>query len=342
VSSRLDERRARASGGPQAGGSAAADDAIVSVRGLSVAFDGREGLARVVDDVSFAVGRGETVCLVGESGCGKSVTARALLGIVPAPGRIVAGAVRLEGRDLRTLRRSALRRIRGDRISMIFQEPMSSLNPLFTVGEQIAETLRLHRGMNRAQARAAAIDLLKRVRIAEPERRIDDYPHRLSGGMRQRVMIAMAIACQPDLLIADEPTTALDVTVQAQILDILDEMKSQLGLSILLITHDLGVVAERADRIFVMYAGRIVESAAVGDLFADPRHPYTVGLLQSLPRIGAEGKLAFIPGVVPAPSEFPTGCRFRDRCPRAQALCAETSPPLALQSDGHSVACHFA
>jgi peptide/nickel transport system ATP-binding protein len=301
---------------------------------------------RAVDGVSFSIGRGETLAVVGESGCGKSVTSLSILRLIASPpGRIVSGKLSFDGEDLLAKTERQMRELRGNRISMIFQEPMTSLNPVLTVGHQVAETLRLHQKLGRAAAMARAGELLRLVRIPEPERRLRQYPHELSGGMRQRVMIAMALACSPKLLIADEPTTALDVTIQAQILDLMRELKAQTGAAILLITHDLGVVAEMAERVVVMYAGRKVEEAPVEALFARPRHPYTRGLLGSIPRLedaledGSRKRLAEIPGVVPSLKEEIRGCTFAPRCPYAKARCREEYPPLELKAVGHWAAC---
>ncbi len=304
---------------------------LLSVTELRTWFSTDEGVARAVDGVSFEVHRGEAVGIVGESGCGKTVTSLSILGLVPdPPGRIQPGSsIRLGGEELVGLREDRLRRIRGNRVAMIFQEPMSSLNPVFTVGSQIDEALRLHRRLSGREARRVGIDLLREVGIPEPERRYDEYPHQLSGGMRQRVMIAMALSCEPELLIADEPTTALDVTIQAQILELLARLRADRGMALLLITHDLGVVAEVCDRVLVMYAGQVVESAGVEDLFLDPRHPYTRGLLDSLPQVsGARGSLRPIPGAVPSPAAWPDGCRFRERCLHAWERCSNEGPPL--------------
>jgi len=320
---------------------------ILEVKNLVTAFHTDEGSLRAVDDVSFEVPSGKTVGVVGESGCGKSVTSLSVMGLLPIPpGRIEGGEILFEGRDLLKLPESELRKLRGRRMSMIFQEPMSSLNPVYRVGEQIAESIRLHepegRGRDRASARARAIELLQLVGIPAPSERVDDYPHQLSGGMRQRVMIAMALACDPALLIADEPTTALDVTIQAQILDLLARLQRELAMSIVLITHDLGVVAEFADEIVVMYAGKVVERAETDSLFAQPKHPYTRGLLASLPTATSgtseRRRLPTIPGVVPDLRELPQGCHFQDRCDVAVARCGRSAP--ALRSVGtHQVAC---
>ncbi len=294
-----------------------------------------------VDGVDLAVGRGRTLGIVGESGCGKSMLSLSLMRLVPVLGRIAAGRILFGGEDLATLPISAMRRLRGKRIAMIFQEPMSSLNPLRSIGAQIAEAIRTHDRTASDQAlRAAGIEALRRVRIPAPERRIDDHPHQMSGGMRQRVMIAMALSCAPDLLIADEPTTALDVTVQAQILDLLQELQAETGMAIILITHDLGVVARMADEVAVMYAGRIVEQAPAASLFDDPQHPYTLGLLGSMPRIEAKpGRLLAIEGMVPPPFALPPGCRFQPRCVFASAACGNAPPPLRDIAPGHRVAC---
>ena len=300
---------------------------------------------RAVDDVSFEVDEGKTLGLVGESGCGKSVTSLSIMRLVPSPpGRIVGGQVLFGGRDLLKLDKEQMRRVRGNDISMVFQEPMTSLNPVFTVGDQIMEAIRLHQGSDKREARSRAIEMLRLVKIADPEERIDVYPHQLSGGMRQRVMIAMALSCNPKMLIADEPTTALDVTIQAQILDLMKELQQKLGMALLLITHDLGVVAEQADEVAIMYAGKIVEEAAPDAIFSRPLHPYTLGLLNSVPGIGGVKKkrLEAIPGVVPNPLDLPGGCRFRDRCPKAAGICAEGEPELVEKGQGRRVACYMA
>jgi oligopeptide/dipeptide ABC transporter ATP-binding protein len=314
---------------------------LLSVEGLTIAFRGESAAARVVDAVSFAIGPGEAVGLVGESGCGKSVTAMSVMRLLPMPPAVIeAGHIRFDGRDLLTLSEAEMRRLRGDRIGMIFQEPMTSLNPTFTVGYQIAEVLMLHRGLSERAARAEAARLLTQVGIGAAERRLGQYPHQLSGGLRQRVMIAMAIACHPKLLIADEPTTALDVTIQAQILDLLRRLRAEVGMALLLITHDLGVVAELCDRVLVMYAGRIVEEAPAVALFEGPRHPYTAGLLASRPRLGETAKrLPTIPGSVPPPARRGAACNFADRCPRALARCRAEAPALVPVAPGHSAAC---
>ena len=317
---------------------------LLEVDGLETHFFTRDGVVRAVDGVSFSIQPGETLALVGESGCGKSVTSLSILRLIASPpGRTVAGAIRFDGRDLLGLSERAMRKVRGNEISMIFQEPMTSLNPVLTIGRQIAEALVVHRGLDRAQASSRAVEMLRLVNIPEPARRAAEYPHQLSGGMRQRVMIAMALACDPKLLIADEPTTALDVTIQAQILDLMRALKERTGAAILLITHDLGVVAEMAQRVVVMYAGRKVEEAPVGELFANPRHPYTRGLLNSMPRLGAakagRSRLQEIPGVVPSLREPIPGCPFATRCAHAVERCRVEAPPLEDRAEGHSVAC---
>ncbi len=305
---------------------------LLEVHDLVTAFHTDEGSLRAVDGVSFEVRDGQTLGIVGESGCGKSVTSLSVMGLIPSPpGKIERGEIRFLGKDLLKFNEDELRALRGNDISMIFQEPMSSLNPVYTVGAQIAETLLLHQDLNKKQARERAIEMLGLVGIPAPKQRVDSFPHELSGGMRQRVMIAMALACKPKLLIADEPTTALDVTIQAQILDLLKGLQSELGMSIILITHDLGVVAEFADEIVVMYAGTVVERASAIALFEDPRHPYTRGLLRSLPSFGdnlKQDRLPTIQGVVPDLRELPGGCRFRARCDVAIAKCADSEPPL--------------
>jgi len=320
---------------------------LLDIHNLVTAFHTPAGRVPAVDGVSLSIERGKTLGLVGESGCGKSVTAMSILRLVAAPGVIESGSILLErdGRtdDLVTLPERELRRVRGGRIGMIFQEPMTSLNPVFTIGDQIAEAVRLHRDVTPHGARARALEMLRLVRLADPERRLDEYPHQLSGGMRQRVMIAMALACEPDLVIADEPTTALDVTIQAQILDLLDDLRRRLGTAILLITHDLGVVAETCDDVAVMYAGRIVEHAPAAELFAHPRHPYTIGLLAARPTGRRSGPLTTIPGMVPAPRDFPAGCRFHPRCGFARLPdCATHAPALVEIAPGHLVRCPFA
>ncbi|MEO7743449.1 MAG: ABC transporter ATP-binding protein [Usitatibacter sp.] len=320
------------------------DAPLLEVEGLKTHFFTRDGVVRAVDGVSFTIQPGETLALVGESGCGKSVTSLSILRLIASPpGRTVAGAIRFNGRDLLGLTEREMRNVRGNEISMIFQEPMTSLNPVLTTGRQIAEALVLHRGLARAEATERAVEMLRLVNIPEPARRASEYPHQMSGGMRQRVMIAMALACDPKLLIADEPTTALDVTIQAQILDLMRALKEKTGAAIMLITHDLGVVAEMAQRVVVMYAGRKVEEATVSDLFARPRHPYTRGLMKSIPRLGtakaARQPLAEIPGMVPSLREPIAGCAFAMRCAYAVDRCRVEAPPLEARAVGHTVAC---
>ena len=313
---------------------------LLDIRDLRTYFHTDRGVLRSVDKVSFAVHRGEMVGIVGESGCGKSVMAMSILRLVSAPGRIEGGQILFDGQDLVTMPDRALRKVRGNRIAMIFQEPMNALNPVYTVGDQIAEAVILHQDKDPHEAREIAIQMLELVGIPSPAIRVDDYPHQMSGGMKQRVMIAMALSCEPDLLIADEPTTALDATVQAQILGLLDKFRAERGMAVLLITHDLGVVAERCERVVVMYAGQVVETAKATDLFARPTHPYTIGLIASLPGLAPPGtRLLTIPGMVPSPSEFPTGCRFRTRCASATDLCASSAPAVEV-SPGHTAWCH--
>jgi oligopeptide/dipeptide ABC transporter ATP-binding protein len=318
--------------------------ALLEIEGLKTYFTTREGVVRAVDGVSFHLDEGELLGLVGESGCGKSVLALSLMRLVPPPGEIVGGRVLLAGRNLLELSEEEMRQIRGSRIAMIFQDPMTSLNPVYTVGEQIAEALRLHRKLSRREAREAAIEAMREVAIPDPDRRVDDYPHQLSGGMRQRVMIAMALACDPQILIADEPTTALDVTIQAQILELLDSLRRTRNLAILLITHDLGVVAETAERVIVMYTGRIVEESPVEELFAHPKHPYTEGLLRSVPKLTLAGtrkaeRLQAIEGNVPKLTRLPPGCHFAPRCPYRMARCTESEIPLYELGGGVRVRC---
>jgi peptide/nickel transport system ATP-binding protein len=313
---------------------------LLEVEDLRTYFDTLSGTVRSVDGVSFTVSAGHTLGIVGESGCGKSVTALSILRLVPRPPGRHQGAVRYRGTDLLQLTESQMRQIRGDRISMIFQEPMTSLNPVLTVGRQIAETVQLHQKASRAEAMKRAVAMLRLVQIPEAERRVNEYPHQLSGGMRQRVMIALALACNPELLIADEPTTALDVTIQAQILDLIKRLQQELGMGVILITHDLGVVAESCDRVLVMYAGRKVEEADVLELFERPLHPYTRALMASMPAMNSSStRLAEIPGMVPAPSELGRGCAFAARCDHAITRCQMERPALAIQGAGHQVAC---
>jgi len=302
--------------------------ALLEVKNLQTHFPTREGVVKAVNGVSFHIEEGELLGLVGESGCGKSITALSIMGLVSDPGEIVGGSIVFNGKQLLEASEDEMRQLRGNDIGMIFQDPMTSLNPVYKVGEQIAEALRLHRGLSRAEAWDAAIESMKEVSIPSPERRVNDYPHQLSGGMRQRVMIAMALACDPELLIADEPTTALDVTIQAQILELLNELRKTRKLSVLLITHDLGVVAETADRVCVMYTGKVVEEAPVEEIFESPRHPYTKGLLNSVPKLSVAGikkveRLSTIEGVVPSPSELPVGCHFEPRCSERMDRCKD-------------------
>jgi oligopeptide/dipeptide ABC transporter ATP-binding protein len=317
---------------------------LLELENLRTYFYTDNGVARAVDGVSFDVGVGETVGVVGESGCGKSVTALSILRLVRPPGRIETGsAMRFEGRDLLTLDERAMQQVRGNRIAMVFQEPMTALNPVFTIGDQIGEVARIHAGMSKRDSLAKAIEMLKLVGIPAPEQRAGEYPHQLSGGMRQRVVIAMALVMNPALVIADEPTTALDVTIQAQILELLADLTRRLGTSVLLITHDLGVVAENCSRVIVMYAGEVVEEASTMDLFARAHHPYTEGLLGAMPRVGGgQDRLATIPGTVPPPTNWPDGCRFRDRCPYSWERCEAEHPPLYQIGGGHTSRCHLA
>jgi oligopeptide/dipeptide ABC transporter ATP-binding protein len=322
------------------------DSVLLSIKGLSVSFFTEDGVAKAVQDVSFSIKKGKTFALVGESGCGKSVTALSIMRLVPSPpGEVVAGEIVFGNRNLLQLSEKRMRAIRGNKIAMIFQEPMTSLNPVYTVGEQIVEAIRLHQRKSTSQAWADTIEMLRKAGIADPQQRVHEYPHQMSGGMRQRVMIAMAISCEPALLIADEPTTALDVTIQAQILDLLDELQKQNGMSILLITHDLSVVAERADDVTVMYASRIVEVADSQKLFTEPLHPYTQGLLKSLPRLGFSAKrLPTISGTVPEPLHFPSGCKFHPRCPigHSDKRCQTIEPELRQVQPNRCVACWYA
>ncbi len=320
---------------------------LLSVEDLQTHFRTPDGVNRAVDGVSFTVEPGETLAIVGESGCGKSVTANAILRLIPEPPGKIAGRILFEGRDLLTLSDRAMRQIRGNDISMIFQEPMTSLNPVLSIGRQLGETLRLHQGLDKAAALARAVEMLTLVGIPEPVRRVAQYPHQLSGGMRQRVMIAMALACSPKLLIADEPTTALDVTIQAQILDLMRDLKTRVGAAIILITHDLGVVAEVAARVVVMYAGRKVEEAPVAELFRAPKHPYTQGLIGAVPKLGSSlgggrTRLAEIPGLVPSLKTRIAGCVFAGRCPLATDLCRKVAPALEAKAPAHLAACHYA
>jgi peptide/nickel transport system ATP-binding protein len=322
--------------------------ALLEVEDLQTHFGTPDGVVRAVEGVSLYVNAGETLGIVGESGCGKSVTAMSILRLIQEPPGKIAGAIRFEGRNLLEVSEQEMREIRGNAISMIFQEPMTSLNPVLTVGRQIGETLQLHQGLSSRDAEKRAVEMLVLVGIPAPERRVREYPHQLSGGMRQRVMIAMALACNPKLLIADEPTTALDVTIQAQILDLMRDLKKRLGSAIMLITHDLGVVAEMCQRVVVMYAGRKVEEGAVEEIFARPMHPYTRGLLGSVPKLGSSlvdggrGKLAEITGLVPSLRQKIVGCPFAGRCPMATELCERVAPAIEIKAQNHLVACHYA
>lgn len=328
---------------------------LLEIRHLKTSFFTEEGVAQAVDDVSFTIPRGKTVGVVGESGCGKSVTAMSAMGLILPPGKVVGGEILFHDRetgkavDLLKLPEAEMRKYRGGHLAMIFQEPMSSLNPVFRIGKQIAEAIELHTpGITKKEALARAVEMLKKVRIPEPELRAKDYPHNFSGGMRQRAMIAMALSCGPDLLIADEPTTALDVTIQAQILELLNDLKRSSGMSIMMITHDLGVIAEMADEVVVMYASKVVEKTDAKTVFTKPTHPYTLGLLEARPELGNEdsygGKkeLYSIPGMVPSPLNFPSGCKFHPRCPKCRRICREKEPELVEIAPGHEVRCHFA
>ena len=315
----------------------------IEVRNLKTYFYTEDGVVRAVDGLSYRLAKGETLGLVGESGCGKSVSALSVMRLVASPGKIVEGEILLDGLDLLQCSEPEMREVRGNRISMIFQEPMTSLNPVFTIGNQIMEAIRVHQDVSRNEARDRTIAMIRRVKISAAETRVDEYPHQMSGGMRQRVMIAMALACNPEVLIADEPTTALDVTIQAQIMELLAELQSEFQMSILLITHNLGLVAEVSDQIAVMYASKVVEHTSTTELFASPLHPYTHGLLTSVPTLGMskEQELNVIPGQVPNPLHFPTGCRFHPRCPVAEQRCRQEEPLLREVKPGHWAACHF-
>ena len=321
--------------------------ALLEIEQLQTHFRTQDGVNRAVDGISFHVNEGETLAVVGESGCGKSVTAMSILRLVPEPPAKIAGSIRFQGKDLLKFSEREMRSIRGNEISMIFQEPMTSLNPVLTIGRQLGETLRLHEGLDRKAAETRAVEMLALVGIPEPRWRLREYPHQLSGGMRQRVMIAMALACNPKLLIADEPTTALDVTIQAQILDLMRDLKHRVGAAIILITHDLGIVAEVAERVMVTYAGRKLEEAPVAKLFRTPRHPYTRGLLGAVPKLGSSltgsaTRLAEIPGLVPSLKHRIKGCVFASRCAHATELCHQVAPALESKAPGHLAACHYA
>ncbi|MDP7547273.1 MAG: ABC transporter ATP-binding protein [Alphaproteobacteria bacterium] len=323
-------------------------ETLLSVDGLRVEFKTRDGIAKVIDNLSISLDRGETLGIVGESGCGKSMTALSIMGLVPVPpGRIAGGRILLDDEDLLQASEARMRQVRGNEISMIFQEPMTSLNPVYSIGNQIAETARLHEGLSRADAMARALEMLRAVGIPAAEKRIHEFPHQMSGGMRQRVMIAMALACKPRVLIADEPTTALDVTVQAQIFDLLNDLKQKTGTAIIMITHDMGAIAEMAQRVVVMYAGRIIEQADVGQILTDPRHPYTQGLIRCVPHLTQNPSverppLLEIPGVVPALSQLGQGCAFAPRCQYADAKCRAEMPTSSTVDGGHDVACWLA
>jgi peptide/nickel transport system ATP-binding protein len=324
--------------------SPAAAEPLLDIRGLKTHFATDEGMVQSVDGVDIRINKGETVCVVGESGCGKTVTAMSVLKLIAMPpGKIVEGQILWKGRDLVPLDRKAMNKIRSKEIAIVFQEPMTSLNPVYTIGDQISEVLQLHEGLSKKQALEKTVEMLRLVHIPNPQRRVHDYPHQFSGGMRQRVMIAMALSCSPQLLIADEPTTALDVTIQAQILELLQEMKDKFGMSIMLITHAMGVVAEVAQRVVVMYAGRVVEEAGVEQLFGNPRHPYTQGLIRSIPRLDLAAtqhtRLETIAGSVPRLLNPPPGCRFAARCRHAMDICRQAQPPLREIEPGHKVAC---
>ena len=313
---------------------------LLSVKNLSTEFPVKKGIVRAVEDVSFDVDQGQILAIVGESGSGKSVTSLSIMGLLAEPGHVAGGSMEFEGQDLATLSEKQYRELRGNDMAMIFQEPMTSLNPVYRVGNQIVEAIRTHEKVSKAEAKDRAVDLLRKVGIPSPEARINDYPHQMSGGMRQRVMIAMALACNPKLLIADEPTTALDVTIQAQILDLLRRLRDDTGMAVLLITHDLGVVSETADRVVVMYCGQVVEEAEVRTLFDHPMHPYTLGLLKSIPRLEDDDskRLYMIKGMVPNPLEMPPGCHFSDRCDSCMDIC-RTKVPELVDVDGHKVRC---
>jgi peptide/nickel transport system ATP-binding protein len=321
---------------------------LITIENLQTHFFTDEGTVKAVEDVSLTIPRGETLGVVGESGSGKSVTALSVIGLIANPGRLVGGKITLHGESepivLNEQTESTMRKIRGGVVSMIFQEPMTSLNPVFTVGDQIIEAIRLHRPVGKREARCLAVEMLQKVKIPAPRQRIKDYPHQLSGGMRQRVMIAMALSCRPQLLIADEPTTALDVTIQAQILDLLRSLQESEGMSIMLITHDLGIIAEMADQVAVMYASKVVEYAPVKDLFENSQHPYTAGLFRSRPELGQpkDKRLSTIPGMVPSPLKFPTGCKFHPRCAYSKKKCVKEEPILRELGADHMAACHFA
>jgi oligopeptide/dipeptide ABC transporter ATP-binding protein len=316
--------------------------ALLEVKNLKTYFFTDDGVAKAVDDVSYTVDRKQTLGVVGESGCGKSVTALSIMQLIPnPPGKITGGQILFDGKDLLKLSEEDMRSIRGNKIGMIFQEPMTSLNPVFTIGDQIEESILLHQKVSKEEAKLRAIDMLRKVGIPAPEQRYGEYPHQLSGGMRQRVMIAMALSCNPDILIADEPTTALDVTVQAQILELIASLQESLGMGVIIITHDLGVIAEHADNVVVMYASHVVEYSTANEIYFNPMHPYTVGLLGSIPKLNVEAdRLMTIEGTVPVPTNYPVGCNFAARCPYATEQCLKTEPALIEHESGHWIACH--
>ena len=314
-------------------------DTVLEVRDLELWFNGDYGAVKILNKVSFDINKGETLGIVGESGCGKSMTSLCIMQLLNTPPAVINGSIKLRGRELLALSDKQMQQIRGNKISMIFQEPMTSLNPVFTIGNQLAETFMLHQGMSRKQAEQQAVKLLERVKIPLPEQRVKEFPHQLSGGMRQRVMIAMALACQPELLIADEPTTALDVTIQAQILDLMRELQKEMGTAIAFITHDLGVVYEMCDRVLVLYCGEMMEEARAEDLFSNPKHPYTDGLMSTLPKFDQPGKLPTIPGTVPPSGKYPKGCVFAPRCPHATEQCIANKPPVVDLGGDHKVRC---
>ena len=311
----------------------------LQVNNLELWFENDYGANKIVNGISFDIYKGETLGIVGESGCGKSVTSLSIMRLLQSPPARIKGSIKLEGKELLTLSERQMQNIRGNRISMIFQEPMTSLNPVFTIGDQLVETFMQHQGMSKKQAWEKGIEMLRMVKIPLPEQRMKEHPHQLSGGMRQRVMIAMALACRPELLIADEPTTALDVTIQAQVLDLMRELQKDMGTSIAFITHDLGVVSEMCDRVIVLYCGEVMEEAKAEDLFADPKHPYTIGLLDTLPKFGQKGRLATIPGTVPPSGKFPKGCVFAPRCKYATEKCHNCKPTMCELEDGHKIRC---
>ena len=314
-------------------------DTVLEVRDLELWFNGDYGAVKILNKVNFDIHKGETLGIVGESGCGKSMTSLCIMQLLNTPPAVINGSIKLRGRELLALSDKQMQQIRGNKISMIFQEPMTSLNPVFTIGNQLAETFMLHQGMSRKEAEKQAVKLLEMVKIPLPEQRVKEFPHQLSGGMRQRVMIAMALACQPELLIADEPTTALDVTIQAQILDLMRQLQKEMGTAIAFITHDLGVVYEMCDRVLVLYCGEMMEEAKVDDLFSDPKHPYTDGLMSTLPKFDQPGKLPTIPGTVPPSGKYPKGCVFAPRCPYATEQCIANKPPVVDLGGDHKVRC---